>query len=176
MMERLDLAALFLHFLALWFVAIGGPSTILPEIHRYLVEVHQVLTNREFAEIYTLAQVAPGPNVMYVTLIGWHLAGWRGALATTLPLLVPASTLTLLVGHLNQRYPEARLARAIRRGLTPITLGLMLASATILMRTVNHDWRAYLFTIVTVAVVLRYPWNPLWLLGAGALAGIAGLV
>lgn len=175
-MERLDLGALFVHFLALWFVAVGGPSTILPDIHRYVVEVNQLMTSTQFAEIYTLAQVAPGPNVMYVTLIGWQLAGWAGAAATTIPLLVPATTLTLLIGHLNERYPNASVGRAIRRGLTPITIGLMFASATILMRAVNHDWRGYLITLLTVALVLRKPWNPLWLLAGGALAGILGLV
>ncbi len=175
-MERLDLGGLFLHFLMLWFLAIGGPSTIFPDIHRYVVEVHQLLTSAEFAELYTLAQVAPGPNAMYVTLIGWHLAGWRGVAATTIPLLVPATTLTLLVGHLNERYPDARIARAIRRGLMPITIGLVFASATILMRTVNHDWRGYVITFATVAVVLRKTWNPLWLFAAAALAGVAGLV
>jgi chromate transporter len=175
-MERLDLGGLFLHFLMLWFLAIGGPSTIFPDIHRYVVEVHQLLTSTEFAELYTLAQVAPGPNAMYVTLIGWHLAGWRGVAATTIPLLVPATTLTLLVGHLNERYPDAPIARAIRRGLMPITIGLVFASATILMRTVNHDWRGYVITFATVAVVLRKTWNPLWLFAAAALAGVAGLV
>jgi len=175
-MDRIDLGGVFLHFLILWFVAIGGPSTILPDIHRYLVDVHHLLTNTQFAELYTLAQVAPGPNAMYVTLIGWHLAGWAGAAATTLPMLVPASTLTLLVGHLNERYPDAPIGHAIRRGLTPITLGLVFASTTILMRTVNHDWRGYLISLLTVAVVLRKPWNPLWLFAAGALAGILGFV
>jgi len=174
--DHLDLSGLFLHFLLLWFVAVGGPSTILPDIHRYVVEVHQLLTNAQFAEIYTLAQVAPGPNVMYVTLMGWQLAGWKGAAATTIPLLVPATTLTLLVGHYNERYPNAPISRAVRRGLMPITIGLMFASATILMRAVNHDWRGYLLTLLTVAVVLRKSWNPLWLLTAGALAGMLGLV
>jgi chromate transporter len=176
MNDRLDLGALSLHMLALWFVAVGGPSTILPGIHRYVVEVQQIITSTEFAEIYTLAQVAPGPNVMYVTLLGWHLAGWAGAAATTIPLLVPATTLTLLVGHLNERYPNAPLGRAIRRGLSPITIGLMFAGATILTRAVNHDWRGYMITLLTTALVLRKPWNPLWLLAAGALAGMAGLV
>ena len=175
-MNRLDLGALFMHFLILWFVAIGGPSTILPDIHRYVVDVHQLLTSAQFAELYTLAQVAPGPNVMYVTLIGWHLAGWVGAAATTIPLLVPASTVTLFVGHLNERYPNAPIGRAIRRGMTPITIGLMFASATILMRAVNHNWRGYLITLLTVVLVLRKPWNPLWLLAAGALAGMVGFV
>ena len=69
-----------------------------------------------------------------------------------------------------------RSAVAIRRGLTPITIGLMFASATILMRAVNHDWRGYLITLVTVALALYKPWNPLWLLAAGALAGMLGIV
>jgi chromate transporter len=175
-MERLDLGGLFIHFVFLWFLAIGGPSTIFPEIHRYLVEVHGALTSAQFAELYTLAQVAPGPNAMYVTLIGWHLAGWKGVAATTIPLLIPATTLTLLVGHLNERYPNATAFRAIRRGLMPITIGLVFASATILMRAVNHNWRGYLITVITVAVALRTPWNPLWLFALAGVAGVAGLV
>ena len=175
-MERVDLTSLFLHFLALWFVAVGGPSAILPDIHRYVVDVQQLLTSAQFAEIYTLAQVAPGPNVMYVTLMGWHLAGWMGVAATTIPLLIPATTLTILVGRWNERHPDAPLGRAVRRGLTPITIGLMFGGASILARAVNHDWRGYAITLLTVIVVLRKPLNPLWLLGVGALAGIFGLV
>jgi chromate transporter len=175
-MDRVDVGALFLHFLLLWFVAVGGPSAILPDIHRYVVEAQHLLTSAQFAEIYTLAQVAPGPNVMYVTLMGWYLAGWRGAAATTLPLLIPATTLTLLVSHLNERYPNAPLGIAVRRGLTPITIGLMFSGATILARAVNHDWRGYAITLLTVGVVLRKKLNPLWLLAAGALAGILRIV
>jgi chromate transporter len=175
-MERVDLIGMFVHFTLLWFIAIGGPSTILPDIHRYLVEVHGLLTNSEFAEIYTLAQVAPGPNVMYITLVGWHLAGWAGVAATMIPLLIPATTLTLIIGHLNERYPNAPIGRAIRRGLTPITIGLMFAGATVLMRAVNDDWHGYLLTVATAVFVLRKPWNPLWLFAAGATAGILGVV
>ena len=175
-MDRPDLGALFLQFLVLSFLAIGGAPTVLPDIHRYVVEVHHWMTSAQFAELYALAQVAPGPNAMFVTLIGWRVAGWAGAAATTLPLLVPAGTLTLLVGHLHARHPNSALALAIRRGLTPITIGLMLASGWILMRAVDHDWRGYLLTLLTVVLVLRTPWNPLWLLAAGALAGIVGLV
>jgi chromate transporter len=175
-MDRVDLSALFLHSLALWFVAVGGPSAILPDFHRYIVEAHQLMTSAEFAELYTLAQAAPGPNFMYVTLVGWHLAGWAGAVTMTIPVLVPAATLSLLAGHMKERYLNAPIGRAIQRGLAPITIGLMCASATVLMRAVNHDWRGYLLTLVTVVLVLRTPWSPLWLLAAGALAGVLGLV
>jgi chromate transporter len=174
--DRVDLSTLFLHSLALWLVAVGGPSTILPDFHRYMVDAHRLMTSTEFAELYTLAQVAPGPNFLYVTLFGWHVAGWAGAATMTIPVLVPAATLSLLVGHMNERYPNAPIGHAIRRGFAPITIGLMCASATVLMRTVNHDWRGYLLTLVTVALVLRTSWRPLWLLAAGALAGVLGLV
>ena len=89
-MARRDLLALFLHSLALWFVSIGGPSTILPEFHRYLVEAHRLMSNSQFVELYTLAQAAPGPNFMYVTLMGWQLAGWAGAAASRRATRYPA--------------------------------------------------------------------------------------
>jgi chromate transporter len=77
---------------------------------------------------------------------------------------------------LNERYPNAKFGRAVRRGVTPITIGLMFAGASVLARAVNHDWRGYLLTFATTAVVLRKTLNPLWFLGAGAVAGILGLV
>jgi chromate transporter len=175
-MDRSALGALVLQSLVWAFLAIGGAPTLLPDIHRYVVEVHHWMTSPQFAELYALAQVAPGPNIVYVTLIGWQVAGWAGAAATTLPWLVPASTLTLLVGHLHARHPHAALGRAIRRGLTPLTIGLMLASGWTLMRAVDHAWGGYLLTLLAVVVVLRTPWNPLWLIAAGALVGMAGLV
>lgn len=169
-------ASLFLYFLMLAFLAIGGAPSVLPEMHRYVVEIHGWITSAQFAELYTLAQVAPGPNVMYIPLIGWHVAGWAGAAATTIAFLVPSLTLTLVVAHLHTRHPTAPFAVALRRGLTSITIGLIFASGWILMRAVSEDWRGYLLTGVTVAVVLRTPLNPLWLLAVGALAGVLGLV
>lgn len=171
-----DLGALFLYFLMLAFLAVGGAPSVLPEMHRYVVEVHAWMTSMQFAELFALAQVAPGPNVMYIPLIGWRVAGWAGAAATTIPFIIPSVTLTLLVAHLHARYPQALLGAAIRRGLTPITIGLILASGWILLPAVNHDWRGYLLTAMTIGVVMRTSLNPLWLLGAGAVAGMTGLV
>lgn len=175
-MTLADLIALFLQFLLLSFLAVGGLPTVLPEMHRYVVEVHHLMTSEQFASAYALAQVAPGPNVMYVTLIGWQVAGWGGALVTTLALLGPVATLTIMVGRLHARNPEAPLGRAMRRGLTPIALGLFVASAWILACSVDHDWHGYLLTIVTAVLVMRLSINPLWLIAGGALAGVVGFV
>ena len=136
-----------------------------------------MLTNAGVCGTLHFGAGGAGPERDDVTLIGWHLAGWKGVAATTIPLLVPAANRHLARrAPVNDRYPNAPIGHAIRRGLTPITLGLVFASSTILMRTVNHDWRGYLITLLTVAVVLRKPWNPLWLFAGGALVGILGFV
>lgn len=143
---RVSRLALFLTFSRISLSSFGGAIFW---ARRELVERRCWLTEREFVDEFALGQLLPGPNVL---------------------------NLTVMVGHLNERYPNAPIGRAIRRGLMPMTIGLVFASSTILMRAVNHDWRGYLITLVTVAVVLRKPWNPLWLFAAGALAGIVGLV
>lgn len=176
MEDRPDVAALFLHFLMLACVSIGGTDTVLPDMHRYLVEVHGWITSKQFADAYAIARAVPGPNMLYVTLLGWQVAGATGALATTLALAIPPFTLTLLVVRMSARNPGTPLGRAIKLGLAPITIGLMFASGWILLHAVNQDWRGYLLTLITLALVLRTPLNPLWLIAAGALAGVAGLV
>jgi chromate transporter len=175
-MDSGDLPGLFLYFLMLSFLAIGGNAAVLPEMHRYVVDVHRYMTSTQFAEMYTLAQVAPGPNIMYIPLVGWHIAGWPGAVVTLLATLIPSATLTLGVAYLYQRHPRAAFGLAIRRGLTPLTIGLVFASGWILLPAVNADWRGYVLTVLTVAVVLRTSFSPLWVLIAGAIAGMTGLV
>ena len=171
-----EVGALFLYFLMLAFLAVGGAPSVLPEMHRYVVDVHGWLTSAQFAEIFALAQVAPGPNVMYVPLIGWRVDGLAGMLALTLSVIVPSCTLTWFVAHLHSRHGQSALSVAVRRGLTPLTVGFIFASGWILLPAVNADWRGYALTVATIAIVLRTKLTPLWLLGLGALAGVAGWV
>jgi chromate transporter len=171
-----DVAALFLHFLMLAAISIGGTDTVLPDMHRYLVEVHGWISNKQFSDAYAIARAVPGPNMLYVTLLGWQAAGFTGALATTLALSIPPVTMTLLVMRLSSRNPGSPLGRAIKLGLAPLTIGLMFASGWVLLRAVNHDWQGYAVTAATLAVVLRTKLNPLWLIAAGAVLGITGAV
>jgi chromate transporter len=175
-MDWAQLSGLFLYFLMLSFLAVGGNASVLPEMHRYVVDVHGYMTSAQFAEMYTLAQVAPGPNIMYIPLLGWHIAGWPGAIATLAATLLPSATLTLGVAYLYNRHPKAAFGLAIRRGLTPLTIGLVFASGWILLPAVSRDWRSYVLTAVTVGLVLKTAINPVWVLAIGAVAGIAGLV
>jgi chromate transporter len=175
-MTSTELAGLCLYFMMLSFLAVGGAPSVLPEMHRYVVEVHAYMTSAQFAQLYSLAQVAPGPNVMYVPLIGWHIAGWVGAVATLFAVVVPSFSLTLVVARLYARHPKAAFGVAVRRGLTPITIGLIFSSAWILLPAVNKDWRGYVLTAATVLLVSRTKASPIWVLVGGAAAGVAGLV
>ena len=120
--------------------------------------------------------LTPGPNMLYVSILGWQAAGFWGAFATTLALAVPPFTLTLLVMHLSSRFPGSRIGRAFRVGFAPITIGLMYASGWVLVKSVDTDVRSFIVTVATVLVVFRSRMNPLWLVAAGAAAGIAGIL
>ena len=168
--------ALFLHFVLMSLMSIGGVGSVLPDVQRYVVEVQHWLSAKEFADSFALGNAAPGPNVMYVALIGWQVAGFTGALAATLGMILPTSALTLAVVRWNALGPHTTAGRALREGLAPITIGLILASGWVLVASVNHDWRGYALTGVTVAAFMRTRLNPLWLVAAGAVAGITGIV
>ena len=176
MMDRVDLSALALHLALLSLMAIGGVNTIVPDVQRYLVEANHWLSAKQFADIYALGQAAPGPNLIFLTLIGWHLAGWPGAIVATLAIACPPVLLTLAATRLSVRNPDAPLGRAIRGGLGPITVGLTLSTGWILACSADHDWRGAALTLMTIVLMLRTKLNPLWLIAAGAAAGIAGVV
>ncbi len=175
-MEWVDQLSLFWHYLLLSTFAVGGVPTIIPDMQRYVVEVHPWMSAKQFGEVYALVQVAPAPGVMVVTVIGWLLAGWSGALLLTVALFLPGVAMTSLMIKFKTLDPDSRFGRALRRGLAPVTIGLVLASCWVLTTTVNHDMRGYLLTALTIAVVLKTRFNPLWLIGVGALIGVAGLV
>ena len=175
-MDRAELGALALHFALLSLMAIGGISSILPDMQRYVVEGHHWLSAKQFADIFALGQAAPGPNVMFVTLLGWQFDGWAGASAATLASILPPAVLTLGITQLHANNPDAPLGRAIRAGLGPVAIGLTLSSGWILAQSADQSWRTALLTLLTVALMMRTRLNPIWLILAGAIAGIGGVL
>jgi chromate transporter len=170
------LVELTLQFLTLSLLSFGGAAATLPDIHRRVVDVHHWLTNAEFTQMFALSQAAPGPNVLVVSLIGWKVAGIVGGVVAMAAMCAPSSLLTYWVAHASDRFREAPLRIAIQRGLLPVTVGLIIASGYVLMRTTDHDVVAYALTLVTAAVVTATRVHPLWLLGIGAIAGVFGWV
>ena len=170
------LAVLAAQFLGLSLMAFGGANAIVPELHRQAVDVHHWMNGREFAALFAIAQAAPGPNVMIVTLVGWKVAGLAGALTATVAMCAPACLLAIGASKVWDRYRETPLRAAMAAGLTPVTVGLITASAWLLIRAADASVRLALVTAATALVAYFTRLNPLWCLATAAALGLAGVV
>jgi chromate transporter len=168
------LLTLFAQFAILSLLAFGGANAVVPEIHRQAVAVHHWMSDKDFAALFALAQAAPGPNFLISTLVGFKVAGVAGALAATLAMCAPSCLLTFWVVKLWDRHRESAWRIAIGAGLAPVTVGLVSASAWLLARAADSQWRLVLVTATTGAVASFTKLNPLWCLAAAAALGLAG--
>jgi len=170
------LIALAVVFAELSLLAFGGTNSILPEMQRQTVEVHHWLGEHEFAALFALAQAAPGPNMMVVSLIGWRVAGLAGALTTTAAVATPSSVLTLLVSGAWYRFRDKPWRKALQTGLMPVTAGLLMASAALLTTATTLDWTTAAVTVAATGLFLFTRFNPLLALAAAAVLGALGFV
>lgn len=172
------LISLALIFTQLSVLAFGGGNTILPEMERQVVEVHHWMTAEAFSALFALGQAAPGPNLMVVTLVGWHVAGWQGMLVTSIAKFGPSSLITVGVLHLWERFKERPWRRIVQAGLLPMTAGLVGASAALIAQASATTWLLGAIMIVVAALAIRTKIHPLWLLAGGSLVGLlaGGLV
>ncbi|KAF3996093.1 chromate transporter [Glaciimonas immobilis] len=168
----LSLAAIFSQ---LSLLAFGGGNTILPEMQRQVVDLHHWMTAREFSAMFALAQAAPGPNMMVVTLVGWHVAGWQGVLVTSIAKFGPSSILTGIALHYWTRFKDARWRSVVQAGLVPVTVGLVAASAALITQASVHTWILGAITFLCALGTMRSRVHPLWFLAAGALIGLSGV-
>ncbi|MFZ3220449.1 MAG: chromate transporter [Rhodoferax sp.] len=190
-----DWLALFAHFLSLSLLAIGGAITTAPAMHSYLVNDKTWLTDSQFTSSIALAQAAPGPNVLFIALLGWNVGmnagggmaagphAWAMAAAgvgvAMLGILLPSTTLTFLAARWGHQNRELRAVRAFKQGMAPIILALLVATGWILAASLDsptEHWRGWLLAAVMAVLVWRTRWHLLWLLGAGALLGALGWV
>jgi len=170
-MSAAELLDLFSRFLVLSLLSIGGAITVAPDMHRFVVQERGWLDDAAFGASISLAQASPGPNILFVTLIGWNAGGWAGAVAATAGILIPSATVALLAGHWARRLRDAPWIRAFHTGMAPITIGLLLATGWLLAAP-NTDRPVLLAVSALTAVLTTTRLNPLWLLCGGAVAGI----
>ena len=156
--------------------SVGGGNSAIPEMHRVAVDVHHWMTDRQFADVFAISQLSPGPNVLIVTLIGYAVAGVAGGLVATLAMCVPTAVLAYYVSHLLRRSSHARWPAIVQAALVPLSIGLMAASGLVLALASDRTWVAALTTAVVAAVAFATRLNPLWLLLAGGLLGFAGVI
>ena len=156
--------------------AVGGANSAIPEMHRVAVDVQHWLSDKQFADVFAISQMSPGPNVLIVTLIGYSVAGVAGALVATISMCVPTAVLAYGVSRLLTRSSHSRWPAIIQAALVPLSIGLMGASGLILALTSDRTWTAALVTAVAAILAATTRLNPFWLLLGGGCAGFAGLI
>lgn len=164
------------YFALMSLFAIGGANSAVPEMYRMAVETENWMTARQFADMFAIAQVTPGPNVIIVALIGYHVAGLIGALVALLAMCGPTCVLAFYIGQVWERFKHAPWRGVIQTGLLPISIGLVFASAFVVAWATAQNWAAVLLTLGTAIVTYITRLNPLWIFAAAAMLGLAGVL
>lgn len=182
-----DWLSLFGHYLLLSMMSLGGAISTTSEMHRYLVEQQGWLTQAQFNDAVALAQAAPGPNVLFVALMGWKvgmnagstLAAWLGVLVTMTGILLPSTIFTYQVAQWGHRNRELRAVRAFKQGMAPVVIALLLSTSWILATSAagtRADWPLWLLAFCSGVLIWRTKIHLLWVLGLGAVLGAMGMV
>ncbi len=174
------LTELFLHFLTLSLLSIGGAISTVPEMHRFLVDRTGWLTEAGFTSSIALAQAAPGPNVLFVAVLGFNVAGLQGASAAMAGILLPSTALTLVATRWMRANRGHLALRAFSAGLMPLTLGLVFATGWLLalpfVRDDSHRWGALALMAATIGLTLKTRLALVWMVLGGGVLGAMGLV
>lgn len=166
------LVPLALTFSRLSILAVGGVNSTIPEMARLVVTQNHWITPAQFSQFYAIGNVAPGPNLLIATVIGTHLAGIPGGLVATAAMMLPAGTIAAFVAVFFNRHKDAKPLHLLQLSLLPLSAGLVLAAASLLARQSDTGWLTCVLTFGAALFTWRTRLHPLWLLGAGALAGI----
>ena len=167
---------LLVNFSLISLLAVGGANSVLPELHRQTVDLHGWVGDRQFSELFAIAQASPGPNVVFVTLLGFHVAGIAGALAATAAMVVPTCMLTYLVSRLFDRFKDAAWRNVLQTALVSMSIGLIAASALTIARAADHDWKTLAITAASFAITYWTRISLLVPLAAAAVLGLAGVL
>ena len=162
---------LFVDFLGWSLLSIGGAVTLLPDMHRSLVQARGIIADKDFAAAFALAQAAPGPNVLFVASIGWRIGGLLGACLSMAGIMLPSTTLALAASRWVANRRQWPSVRAFRAGTVPVTLGLLLASGWQLLPDWHVQPRSWVLALVVAVLVWRTR-VPLLVVVAGA--GLVG--
>ena len=158
-------------FLVLGLLAVGGGNGVVPDMERAAVDTHHWMTARDFVDLFALSRVAPGPGSLIAALVGQRAAGLPGAAVAALAMYGPTCLLVHLAARIWQRYRNAPWRDRVERALAPVAIGLIFASAIVLMRGTEDSLWALALTTLATATFAASDIHPLIVLTAAAAAG-----
>ncbi|MFJ9822633.1 chromate transporter [Streptomyces sp. NPDC101151] len=159
-------------FSQLSLLSFGGANAVLPELQRQAVSVHSWATPQQFHSLFGLSQAAPGPNLMIVTLLGWHVAGIGGALVATLAMVAPSALIAAIATRLWHGLRDRSWQRTVQAAVTPVSAGLVAAGAVFAVRASTATVTGAVIIVMAAALALTKRVHPLAVLGAGTTLGL----
>ena len=157
-------------------MSVGGGNSVVPEIQLQSVHTYHWLTAAQFADLFAIAQAAPGPSILLVTLVGYAAAGVIGALLATVAMIVPAAALVFAFARVWQSVHDSPWRMAFEHGLAPVAVGLIAASGIIVARAADHSLAQYALTALATLVFCATRANPILVVGVAGFVGWLGLV
>jgi len=170
-----QIPALIRVFAYLSVLTVGGGMAAFPELKVLTVDVHHWLTFPQLIHLYSVGQMAPGPNMMMIVAIGQWVAGLPGAVAVLIAFFLPTALLAFFIGRLWNRLEKWPWRDSIQRGLAPVSIGLLLAGSLTMAKGAVTGWVTAAITVCVFAILLRSRINPALLILTGALVGLLAL-
>ena len=167
-----QIPALIRVFAYLSLLTVGGGMAAFPEMQNLTVEVHKWLTFPQLIHIYSVGQLAPGPNMMMIVVIGQWAGGLVGALAVLVAFFGPAALLAFLVARLWKKLEKWRWRTSIQQGLAPVSIGLLLAGCFTMAKGAIFGVETAAIAVGVLLILLRYKINPALLVLGGAVLGV----
>jgi chromate transporter len=159
-------------FALLSILAVGGGTAVLPEMQTLLANQFSI-GHTQFVHIYSIGQLAPGPNMLMVLMIGYQIAGLIGAGVVLLSFFLPSSVLCFYIGRLWGRFGESPWRRSIQNALEPISIGLMSSGVYAVAKASIVSGTTLGLALVTLYLILRTKINPvLVILGSGGFGAL----
>ena len=170
------LLSIFLKLSAFSLVAFGGVNALLPELLNLAVYQEHWIDLQTFSDYFAIAQAAPGPNFMTVTLLGWHIYGVLGAFIATLAIAWPSSILIYFLQRFILGIQDPIKKKSIQYAAAALAIGLVLSSAWQIAIQINQSAAAYALTLATIGFTLFTRWHPLYLIAIGGALGVLGFI
>jgi chromate transporter len=170
------LLSLFLKLSMFSALAFGGVNALLPALYELSVKQEHWLNTQTFADFFAIAQAAPGPNLMTVTLIGWHVSGVIGAIVASIAICWPSSIMVYCLQRYISNLSNPITKKTIQFAASALAVGLVLGSAWAIAQQINQNVAASALTLLSIAVILMTRWHPLYLIVLGGTLGILGIL
>jgi len=151
----------------------GGGYVIVPAMQAVIVDGFHWLTVKEFSDAIAMGQITPGPVIITATFIGYRVAGFLGALVSTLAIFFPPGFVMILLSGFLKKIKDSNLIISIFKGMRPAIIGMIFSAAYTVGKEAEMMWPTALIFAIVLILLLKYKVNVVYMI---PLAGIAGIL